>query len=559
MSIVKTPGFVKTGSSISNKINWYYKKNTDNMNNFSAFLVSSKKDLIQLLKTSSTKHPIKFNLKLEATYSRPNVENSAENRAFKTSAREIFMDTDIDSIVEQAFVKLLLEEDVYTSKGSGFTLEAIDGLLLGVYNYTPMGGSSYIPLSNYIKNKKAVINPQNSDQQCFKWAILARHVMGNNKTIVTENYTSLEDNYNFSGLSFPTPITEIKIFEKNNLNTSVNVYGLKKENNKKHMIFPLKVVDEEKKDHFDLLLITVGDKNHYTYISNFSRLIRSQKTGHNDSVVFCKRCFTSYDNRPLKNTLCGQAALDQHKLICGSHKPILPQMPEPGSMLEFSAWNKTQRHPIVIYADFEALLVKCNEKKGKNTTVIQNHEPMSYGFFVKVDDHIPKELLEEFEIPTSPVIYRGSNENKEVAKHFVQSIVEIAEKIDKLLKTNTPIIMTPEQRRTHDVCTTCNLCKKGFSKENHKVADHCHLSGKFRQTLCNSCNLKLQQPNFVPVFFHNLTNYDAHFLVTELGYDTSTISVIPNSEEKFISFSKYINNSFTIRFIDTFRFMASSL
>jgi hypothetical protein len=48
-------------------------------------------------------------------------------------------------------------------------------------------------------------------------------------------------------------------------------------------------------------------------------------------------------------------------------------------------------------------------------------------------------------------------------------------------------------------------------------------------------------------------------LVTELGYDMITISVIPNSEEKFISFSKYINNSFTIHFIDTYRFMVSSL
>ena len=91
------------------------------------------------------------------------------------------------------------------------------------------------------------------------------------------------------------------------------------------------------------------------------------------------------------------------------------------------------------------------------------------------------------------------------------------------------------------------------------MADHCHLSGKFRQSLCNTCNLKLQTPNFVPVFFHNLSNYDAHFIVTRLGYDTNSISVIPNSEEKFITFSKYISNSFTIRFIDTLRFMASSL
>ncbi|KAF0749873.1 DNA pol B 2 domain-containing protein [Aphis craccivora] len=36
-------------------------------------------------------------------------------------------------------------------------------------------------------------------------------------------------------------------------------------------------------------------------------------------------------------------------------------------------------------------------------------------------------------------------------------------------------------------------------------------------------------------------------------------SVIPNSEEKFISFSKHVSNNFSIRFIDTLRFMASSL
>jgi hypothetical protein len=37
------------------------------------------------------------------------------------------------------------------------------------------------------------------------------------------------------------------------------VYVLK-QNKKNHFIYPLKVVDEEKSDHFDLLLITDGDK-----------------------------------------------------------------------------------------------------------------------------------------------------------------------------------------------------------------------------------------------------------------------------------------------------------
>ncbi|KAL4083105.1 hypothetical protein QTP88_028435 [Uroleucon formosanum] len=159
MNIVNTRGFVKTGTSLSNIINWYYMKNIDNLTNYSSFLETSKRDLIQLLKSLSVKHPIKYNLKLEATYDRPNVENSSENRAFKTSAKEMFMDTDIETNIDMDFANLLSEEDVYTSKGSGFTLQSIDGLLLGVYKYTPMGGSSYIPLPNEIKNKKSCNQP----------------------------------------------------------------------------------------------------------------------------------------------------------------------------------------------------------------------------------------------------------------------------------------------------------------------------------------------------------------------------------------------------------------
>jgi len=39
---------------------------------------------------------------------------------------------------------------------------------------------------------------------------------------------------------------------------SVNVYGLQQKN--KNIVFPLKVLDEEKQEHFDLLLITDKEK-----------------------------------------------------------------------------------------------------------------------------------------------------------------------------------------------------------------------------------------------------------------------------------------------------------
>jgi len=212
-------------------------------------------------------------------------------------------------------------------------------------------------------------------------------------------------------------------FEKNNNNVSINVYGLEKKFHppKKYPtyeVFPLRVANEEKSDHLDLLLVTEGDNAHYVYISNFSRLVRHQKTAHNGHIIFCKRCFTSFDKQNLKFKVSGCEALDQHKLICGSHKPILPEMPKEGECIEFEAWRNTQRHPIVIYADFETLLMKTDEKIGENTTVIHKHEAMSYGFLVKASDDVPVELLEEYEIPMGPVIYRGGESQQDVASIF---------------------------------------------------------------------------------------------------------------------------------------------
>jgi len=99
-----------------------------------------------MLKTRVRENPIKFNLKLEASYSRPSVPNSLKNRAFKISAVEIFIESDISAIIQGTYDKLLNENETYASRGSGFTLESIDGLLLTIYKYMPMGRSSYIQL-----------------------------------------------------------------------------------------------------------------------------------------------------------------------------------------------------------------------------------------------------------------------------------------------------------------------------------------------------------------------------------------------------------------------------
>jgi len=133
--------------------------------------------------------------------------------------------------------------------------------------------------SSYIKLPPSLINNLSGRQSTHKIMIiivLNGPVTGPNKHRVGENYYQHEQKYNFSGLTFPTPWSEVKMFERNNLGMSVNVYGVKKISLEHSHVYPIKVVDDEKANHFDIILYSDGEKSHYVYISNFSRLIRSQ-------------------------------------------------------------------------------------------------------------------------------------------------------------------------------------------------------------------------------------------------------------------------------------------
>jgi len=83
---------------------------------------------------------------------------------------------------------------------------------------------------------------------------------------------------------------------------------------------------------------------------------------------------------------------------------------------------------------------------------------MSYGFLVKASDDVPTKLIEEYDIPTKPVVYRGDEEHMDAAKRFVEAIVAVSWKIEKLLKTNIPLSMSENEEKTYQKCNVCNLC-----------------------------------------------------------------------------------------------------
>ena len=132
--------------------------------------------------------------------------------------------------------------------------------------------------------------------------------------------------------------------------------------------------------------------------------------------------------------------------------------------------------------------------------------------------------------------------------------------------------MREEDKKDFKYAEKCYACGIIFSSKVEKVKDHCHYTGKYRGAACISCNSKMKNPKFIPVIFHNLQNYDSHLFIKNLGVTEGEINCIAKTEEKYISFSKdivverfknkeekIIEVKKQLRFIDSFKFMASSL
>lgn len=102
-------------------------------------------------------------------------------------------------------------------------------------------------------------------------------------------YRNLEYRYNFDCILYPTPLHQIKTFEKYNI--SINVFAIEKSVD----VYPLKVVRQKKSEHWDLLLTNDNGRSQYAYIKDFNKLVASQISGHKSGKHGCNQCLTNFN------------------------------------------------------------------------------------------------------------------------------------------------------------------------------------------------------------------------------------------------------------------------
>ena len=208
--------------------------------------------------------------------------------------------------------------------------------------------------------------------------------------------------------------------------------------------------------------------------------------------------------------------------------------------------------------------LRANQIKTSFTNKYQKHKPSGFCYKIVCFD---EQLFNQ-----KPVLFRAKNDEEDIGAIFVEMLEEDIKRIQEKFEFSKKMIFTFKYKSDFVKAKICWICQKEFKEAEKKVRDHCHFTGKFRGAAHNECNLQFKKTKFTPVIFHNLSGYDAHLFVKNLGKTDGDIKCIPNNEEKYISFSKdiivgeYLNKKgekvkikHEIRFLDSFKFMASSL
>ena len=232
------------------------------------------------------------------------------------------------------------------------------------------------------------------------------------------------------------------------------------------------------------------------------------------------------------------------------------------NIIKYNHGEKSMKVPFIIYADLECLLEKVstyiNNPNDSSTTKINKLTPSGYSIFTSCSFDESKNKLN---------YYRG----KDCMKKFCKDLKEHATRIINFEKKKI-IPLTKEEKINYNDQQIRYICKKEFDttdKKNYKVRDHCHYKGKYRGAAHYICNLRYKVPKEIPVVFHNGSAYDYHFIIKELVKEfEGNFDCLGENTEKYIPFSvplkrktenRNLEITYKIKFIDSFRFISSSL
>ena len=278
------------------------------------YFARTRKFLIDLLNKESTNRAVRSQATTWIRFVRDEVEQVS--LAFNSRMMTVYNLNDKSEIVTAMIEHMAQQIENPALRNSKFVFDRVLHMDIDFHRLNLTRGSSYVPLPDWLTKKKAIINPKNSDMECFKWAVIAAmkwEEINRDHQRVSE-LKRYEGEFDWSGLEFPVSLRDINKFERNN-EIGVNILAV--ENKKIYICRKGKDYDRI----VNLMLIANVEnpnKKHYVAVKSLSRLLSKQNSKHKEAQHFCTNCLNGFESEIIR---------DEHYEYCRSKDSVRVEMP----------------------------------------------------------------------------------------------------------------------------------------------------------------------------------------------------------------------------------------
>ena len=98
--------------------------------------------------------------------------------AFNSLMTSVYRGSEIDQIVDGMIANMKFQIENPVLLNSRFVFDESLYLDVNFHQLNLTRGSSYLPLPDWLVRKKAIVNPHNDDEECFKWSVITVENVG---------------------------------------------------------------------------------------------------------------------------------------------------------------------------------------------------------------------------------------------------------------------------------------------------------------------------------------------------------------------------------------------
>ena len=135
------------------------------------FFARTKRFLIDLLSRETRNRAVRSQATTWIRFIRDGIESV--NLAFNSRMLAVYNLSDMGEIVSAMIENMYQQIENPALRDSKFVFDRVIHMDIDFHRLNLTRGSSYMPLSDWLAKKGAIINPKNSDMECFKWVVIA--------------------------------------------------------------------------------------------------------------------------------------------------------------------------------------------------------------------------------------------------------------------------------------------------------------------------------------------------------------------------------------------------